>query len=626
MRATASILLACCAAASAYDQFTFEAPILEEGSSSSWTVGQTVQTSSGPVQGHAASAATQVSEYLGIPYAQPPVADLRFAPPEKYTGSDAINGSAFGYSCLASPRAPVSAANLAAAGITPTGVQILDSEANAITANEDCLTLNVWTKPQAGDAKKAVLVWIQGNSFTEGSSSNPIYNGQYFADQEDVVLVSFNYRLGIFGFPGSTETRNNLGLLDQRLALEWVRDNIEAFGGDSSRITIFGQSAGAASVDYYAFAWTEDPIVSGLICESGTAFSFGLPSTPARSAASWTRVAGDVGCGLSSDPAAVLACMRTKDAREITKAVPARLTSGRISDFGPTIDNKVIFNNYATRAAAGQLIKAPLLLGNTDNEAGLFVAASALQGATHRTSYWADFNAQGFDCPASYRANASISSSIPTWRYRWFGSFPNTDIYSGSGAYHSSEVSLLFNNMIQDPAPTAAEISIANYMRGAWAAFAKSPETGLTTYSGGWPVYDPSKPTLIRLGYNSITGTNLGLPSYYDSACSSSGAAPLHARDIANGVAGINVRTIAGGSSFASFPSSIPTSFPATVIPPSATGSAIPTHAPTAAVTGSSTTSPSAPPAATANGASSLKVSSSVTVLFGAVFAAYLLV
>jgi cholinesterase len=90
-----------------------------------------------------------------------------------------------------------------------------------------------------------------------------------------LLIVPTSYRLNIFGFPGSPSTANNLGLLDQRLALEWVRDNIKAFGGDPSRITLFGQSAGGASVDHYTFAWTDDPIVSAFIPQSGTAVSLG---------------------------------------------------------------------------------------------------------------------------------------------------------------------------------------------------------------------------------------------------------------------------------------------------------------------------------------------------------------
>jgi carboxylesterase type B len=126
--------------------------------------------------------------------------------------------------------------------------------------SEDCLTVNIWTKPQTGERNKgnltsptaffynadpyiAVLLWIYGGGFATGSANNPAYVGKYFADNEDVIVVSFNYRVNVFGFPGLPGlpgVAQNAGLLDQRLAVEWVHENIEAFGGDPRRITIFG--------------------------------------------------------------------------------------------------------------------------------------------------------------------------------------------------------------------------------------------------------------------------------------------------------------------------------------------------------------------------------------------------
>lgn len=228
-----------------------------------------MKTTSGTIIGHRNRNATQVSEYLGIPFAYPPVGPRRFAPPERYYSNRTINGSAFGADCAAITDAvpyflPFTEYNLLA-----TLGQVGDP------TNEDCLYLNVWTKPQQGAQKKPVLVWIYGGGFNSGGNNYSAYGGQYFADTQDVVLVSFNYRLGIFGFPGAPDLVQNVGLLDQRMALEWVRDNIEAFGGDASRITIFGESAGAASVDFYTYAWTQDPIIAGYIEESGTAASFG---------------------------------------------------------------------------------------------------------------------------------------------------------------------------------------------------------------------------------------------------------------------------------------------------------------------------------------------------------------
>lgn len=145
------------------------------------------------------------------------------------------------------------------------------------TQSEDCLTLNVWSKPAAsfrtdinGSAGlKPVLVWIYGGRFSAGTSNTPFYNGEFMADAQDVVVVTFNFRMNIFGFPGAPELEvKNLALLDQRLAVSWVRDNIAAFGGDPSRITIAGQSSGAWAVSNWAYAFQDVSLyrcaVSGL--------------------------------------------------------------------------------------------------------------------------------------------------------------------------------------------------------------------------------------------------------------------------------------------------------------------------------------------------------------------------
>lgn len=166
-----------------------------------FTIGQTVETSSGSVQGHAAAERSSVSEYLGIPYAQPPVGDLRFAPPQAVENNNnnnnntagqtvIINGTDFGFSCLGAQLYPVSPG---ATGLTEQGREIFD-EWNQVgdKFGEDCLTLNVWTRPQDGDAKKAVLLWIYGGGFFTGGTSVPFYNGRVFADEQDVVVVTFN--------------------------------------------------------------------------------------------------------------------------------------------------------------------------------------------------------------------------------------------------------------------------------------------------------------------------------------------------------------------------------------------------------------------------------------------------
>ncbi|KAH8668035.1 Alpha/Beta hydrolase protein [Tricladium varicosporioides] len=516
---------------------------------SNWTIGQVVQTSSGPVTGHPATNQSQVSAYLGIPYAQPPIGNLRFAAPVRYNGTTAINGTSFGPACpvkesnsTTPSAATIMAANITVAGLTYTNVF---GETRGLF-NEDCLYANVWTAPQTGEAKKAVLVWIYGGGFTSGSGSIPGYNGANIAAQEDVVVVSFNYRLSILGFPGSPSTANNLAFLDQRLAVEWVRDNIAAFGGDPSRITLFGQSAGGWSVDAYTYAWASDPIAAGFIPESGNVFSWGLPASKSASAAAWYALSTKIGCGnlSSSDAAAVLSCMRTKPYQAILNAVPTVSgANGILGTFGPTADETVVFSNYTGRTPANR----PMLIGSNNYEAGLFRTSFALANITYPDAFWDVFNLQEFTCPAGIRANASLSFKNPTWRYRYFGVFPNTAISTEAGAFHAAELPILFNTLPPSPPSTTEQISIGNYMRGAWAAFAKDPVNGLTTY--GWPSYNPSGDTLLRLAYNNVTGTNLANPSLYDANCKYVNVSSTDASQYPNIPSAVAPTATSGGSS-----------------------------------------------------------------------------
>ncbi|KAM0806934.1 putative Carboxylesterase [Seiridium cardinale] len=473
-----------------------------------WKVGQIVQTTSGPVKGHAAGDADQVSEYLGIPYAQAPIDDQRWQPPASYNGTNIIAAANFGHACMQPPLSLTGTGKRQIPGLhlTEAGFALLKDYATTIPSqDEDCLTLNVWTKPQTGDDKKAV--WIHGGGWKTGASGIAWYNGQYFADQEDVVLVSINYRLNIFGFPGNPNTTANLGLLDQRLAIEWIRDNINGFGGDPDRITIFGQSIGGSSVDIYSYAWNDDPIVKGFISQSGVAWVFG-PLDQDAATDQWQSSASTVGCtGSTSD---TLDCMKGLPATKVLSAIQSSAT------FGAIIDEKTVFSDYSTRKPVG----LPMLIGHTDFEPGLTRALSQITISDDI------YDAQEIDnwvCPTAQRAQYAIQNGDPIWRYRYFGAFPNTILSDDppSGAYHTAELPILFGTVTQTVhTNTDAENDISSYMRGAWAAFAKDPEKGLLSYGGGWPQYSPDQNTLIRLAYSNQTGPNLDGGNAYDSDCS----------------------------------------------------------------------------------------------------------
>jgi cholinesterase len=166
-----------------------------------------------------------------------------------------------------------------------------------------------------------------------------------------------SYRLNILGFPNAPGVEQNLGLLDQRLGVEWVRDNIAAFGGDPSRITIFGESAGGGSVDMYSYAWTKDPIINGIIAQSGTGSNRppGVGGTSANAA--WYKASQALDCGGAEAGAKTVDCMRQKPAADIQKQLDTMMTGPGISPFGPTADDRTIFRDVAARGAAGNFIK-----------------------------------------------------------------------------------------------------------------------------------------------------------------------------------------------------------------------------------------------------------------------------
>lgn len=344
-----------------------------------------------------------------------------------------------------------------------------------------------------------------------------------------MVVVTPNYRLGIFGFSGAPGLPQNAALRDHRSVVEWVRDNIASFGGDATRITIFGQSAGGAAVDYFAFAWRDDPIVAGLISHSGTSLSF-EPNTEAYAQSLFFNVSEAVGCGSGVSEAAV-ACVQQADASAVLAAaakVPALPTIALAqAAFHPTVDGELVFADYEARARAGSFARIPYLLGNTHFEAGWYKLSAYAAGKNLSEAQWDLFNQRAFTCPTGATARYRAEKLVPAWRYRYHGQWDNLKLYDGavglgprgSGAYHGSDVEMVFGTgrdvSLVDNSAREAELSA--HMMEAWAAFARDPAMGLSDY--GWPAYSPGGRTLVQLGLNDSAAVGFGEPRLYDSSC-----------------------------------------------------------------------------------------------------------
>jgi len=331
-----------------------------------------IAIASGEVQGGVEGTSRQ---FLGIPYARPPVGELRWKAPQPADPWTAPrDATQFGKRC---------------AQITSAVLQ------NAASTDEDCLSLNVWTPLFPPPAPLPVMVWIHGGGNVNGSTAEPVpflrtgafYSGAHLAGDHGVIVVSMNYRLGLFGFfahpalaaEGAGAAQGNQGLLDQRLALQWVKDNIAAFGGDPAKVTIFGESAGSQDVCLHVASPGSIPLFRAAIGESGGCTT--RQPTQREGAQVATDVATELGCvGADAD---VLACLRAKPAADLlaSDAVKARLAGdGSPGSFAPTLDGDggVIPDQPRTLYKAGKIAQIPVLLGSNTDEGTLFVGGVQL--------------------------------------------------------------------------------------------------------------------------------------------------------------------------------------------------------------------------------------------------------
>lgn len=314
-----------------------------------------IPTTSGKVKGTIDPDLPNVHQYLGIPYAVPPLGERRWQAPQLLNQPDSeIQATRLPPSCL--QYLDTHMPNPLLENVLEFNLQGLNRTGSI---SEDCLTLSVWAPANTTASPEGVpvLIFIYGGGFSVGGQDVPYQIPAQWVDRAPgYIVVSFNYRLGIFGFPNAAGLADqNLALLDTRAVVEWCRENIAAFGGDPRRMILWGQSAGSMMADYYGFAYPDDPIVTGLILNSGTAFTpFFTVNDTSRS--NFTFVADHVGCaGLADDPGQQLSCMRDVDRGVINDFIANHSETDGFPGlaFVPVEDDALIFSNYTQRAVDG---------------------------------------------------------------------------------------------------------------------------------------------------------------------------------------------------------------------------------------------------------------------------------
>jgi len=473
--------------------------------------------------------------YRGIPYAAPPVGDLRWRAPQPPAAWQGVrDATKFGPTCWQTPYPPAAA--------------IFQNEISSLS--EDCLHLNVWTPAKAATDRLPVMVWIHGGAWSRGASTTPSYDGENFA-KKGVVLVSINYRLGVLGFLAHPElsaesehhSSGNYGLLDAVAALRWVKKNIAAFGGDPNRVTIFGESAGSWSVS----GLMASPLAKGLfdraIGESGGLF--GLLQTKEKAEKEGERIAALLAqtaggtipaLGPQTSPASgsaasssavpvqptgkdLIKALRAKSAEELIKGNPENIRANADGWFLP----QDIFTTYSQ----GKQNDVPLLVGSNADEGSIFTPPPGtlttelfVGGVRQRFGAMADQFLKIYPAGSDDEIRASFAASLRDQTFGWemrtwarmqlktghhavyryyFSRRPPGRQSARLRAFHAAEIPYVFGNF-EWPFPWEdADHKLSETMSSYWVNFAA---TGNPNGKGlpEWPAFDPGKDNSFELG------------------------------------------------------------------------------------------------------------------------------
>jgi len=468
----------------------------------------TVELASGRLSG---TVEGPLAVFRGIPYAAPPVGALRFGapqPPPPWTG--VRSATSFG------PAATQSA-------IDVTYVPGFSLWEGIGATSEDCLTLNVWTPGLSG--RRPVMVWLHGGAFLKGAGSQALYDGATLARRGDVVVVTANYRLGLFGFLALGDERfaANAGLLDQLAVLEWVAEHAPAFGGDPGNVTVFGESAGAVSVAALMAAPAAAGRFHRAVAQSGAGRR--LPSSAAAA-----DLTDHLLARLGIDRAEAGDALLELPAERLLSAQVAVSVDVRRDDIGagfqPWIDGVVLPVQASDGLAAGSAAGLPFLAGTNEQEmnlwrvlepglrqlddgglalrvqrlvgeaAGDLLAAyrAARPGADPAQLWQAIWSDREFRIPSLRATEAQSTRSPATYSYLFTWPSPAP----GIGSCHGLELPFVFGTLDSKGAdrfagsgPSAE--SLATTVQDAWLAFARAGDPG-------WPTYDASERATMLLG------------------------------------------------------------------------------------------------------------------------------
>jgi len=471
-----------------------------------------VRTDAGPVQG---TVENGITIYKGIPFAAPPLGDLRWrAPKPASPWKDVLHADKFAPACMQVPIV------MPALGLDP------------VTVNEDCLYLNVWTPAKTPKDKLAVMVWIYGGGFTIGGTSLGQYDGKNFA-KKGVVLVSIAYRLGAFGFLAHPELSaeqgghsGNYGLMDQIAGLQWVRKNIAAFGGDPHRVTIFGESAGGIAVSMLAASPLAKGLFTGAISESGGSFAPPRLSNEGGENVPPLAVAEHNGAAfLSKVGASSIADARKKSADDILKG-----SAPGLGGSWPNFDGYVLPDDQYKLYEAGKYNDTPILIGSNADEGALFVptTTSAVYAAGVRAGYgdYADKILAAYPVGSdaeSLRSARDLSRDSTfgwgTWSWARLQSrtgkgkvfvyyfshrpnYPDTPQFKDWGAAHGSEIAFVFGNFTAAMSATANDKTVENSVSSYWVNFAKSGDPNGSGMAS-WPAFAGANPQVMNLDVSS---------------------------------------------------------------------------------------------------------------------------